>query len=369
MKKTDSKIIWGILFVLFGLVIALKEMNFIPFSIFFHGWWTLFIIIPCMVQIISGRPTKSSFIWLVIGVLLFCYVNGYFEIKDLGTFLVSGICIVVGVSFFFKDENSKIKKVIEEREKRDAKYREKNKEELRREELRREELSREELRREELRRDELKRDELRREDIRREDIRRDELKHDELSREELRDNKLSPEDLSPKDSLLEDSIIDEALSQGKYKSSIHSSEDIISPNNNGIEQESSTYRYNVESIEGERNYSHGTNHGKVNDYVAFFNGTNIKYVDEEFQRAKITSIFGNVQLDLRNAIFQGDSVIEVNCILGGVDINVPSNIRVVNQCTAIMAGVDTNIMAPRSNINNFTLYIKGNCILGGVEIK
>lgn len=339
MKKTDSKIIWGILFVLFGLVIALKELNFIPFSIFFHGWWTLFIIIPCMVQIISGRPTKSSFIWLVIGVLLFCYVNGYFEIKDLGTFLVSGICIVVGVSFFFKDENSKIKKVIEEREKRDAKYREKNKEELRREELRRDEL-------------------------RREDIRRDELKQDELRREELRDN-----NLSPKDSLLEDSIIDEALSEAKYKSSIHSSEDIISPNNNGIEQESSTYRYNVESIEGERNYSHGTNHGKVNDYVAFFNGTNIKYVDEEFQRAKITSIFGNVQLDLRNAIFQGDSVIEVNCILGGVDINVPSNIRVVNQCTAIMAGVDTNIMAPRSNINNFTLYIKGNCILGGVEIK
>ena len=46
MKKTRGITI-GLLFILVGLLYAGSALDLFEFSIFFPGWWTLFIIVPC----------------------------------------------------------------------------------------------------------------------------------------------------------------------------------------------------------------------------------------------------------------------------------------------------------------------------------
>jgi len=93
-------------------------------------------------------------------------------------------------------------------------------------------------------------------------------------------------------------------------------------------------------------------------------------VDEEFIGADITSILGNVQLDLRNAILNDDVIIDTTCILGGVDVYVPRNVKVVLNCTPILGGVENKMAASHNPTeDHHTIFIRGTCILGGIEVK
>ena len=69
MKKT-SKIVWGILLVLAGVLLALKATDLLHFDVFFDGWWTLFIIIPCVIGLFSERNKADNLIGIAVGVIL-----------------------------------------------------------------------------------------------------------------------------------------------------------------------------------------------------------------------------------------------------------------------------------------------------------
>ena len=74
----------------------------------------------------------------------------------------------------------------------------------------------------------------------------------------------------------------------------------------------------------------------------------------------------DVDLDLRQAQIKDGAVIEVFALFGGVNIIVPSDVVVENQITSILGGVDdkTSPVAAEK-----TLYLRGQCMLGGVDVK
>ena len=40
-----NRILWGLVFIVLGVIIALNVFNIIDFNIFFRGWWLVFIIV------------------------------------------------------------------------------------------------------------------------------------------------------------------------------------------------------------------------------------------------------------------------------------------------------------------------------------
>ena len=70
MRKKVSNIIWGLLFIVIGTIFALNALEITDIDIFFDGWWTLFIIIPCAVGLITERDKTGNLIGLAIGVFL-----------------------------------------------------------------------------------------------------------------------------------------------------------------------------------------------------------------------------------------------------------------------------------------------------------
>lgn len=55
-------------------------------------------------------------------------------------------------------------------------------------------------------------------------------------------------------------------------------------------------------------------------------------------------------------------------IFGGIDILLPENINVKISSNSIFGGFSDKRVVRRSDAD-FTVYIKGNCIFGGVDIK
>ena len=50
--KNITKILWGTALIAVGGIIALNAFGITDIELFFDGWWTLFIIVPCLVGII-----------------------------------------------------------------------------------------------------------------------------------------------------------------------------------------------------------------------------------------------------------------------------------------------------------------------------
>lgn len=99
---------------------------------------------------------------------------------------------------------------------------------------------------------------------------------------------------------------------------------------------------------------------------ATFSGCDVNYDGEVFEGAELTAVFGGVKCDLRNAIFEKDCAIQISAIFGGIDILVPDHINVKVSSNSIFGGI-SNKTAPHPNAP--TIYVSGNCMFGGVDIK
>lgn len=98
MKRT-SKIIGGIALLAFGIVWALELLDVINISL--EGWWTLFIIVPCFVNIFSDRHKAGAIIGCGIGILLLLAARGIIPWNDIWKYMLCLVAVVWGVSLLF----------------------------------------------------------------------------------------------------------------------------------------------------------------------------------------------------------------------------------------------------------------------------
>lgn len=101
---------------------------------------------------------------------------------------------------------------------------------------------------------------------------------------------------------------------------------------------------------------------------AAFSGQDINFDNEVFRGAELTSVFGGIKCDLRNAVFEGDTVINACSIFGGTDILLPDNVNVKVNSNSLFGGID-NKKHQNSKDNQYTVYLNGTCIFGGVDVK
>lgn len=227
MKKIGN-VLWGIVFILIGCIFGLNALGYTDINIFFDGWWTLFIIIPCFIGLFKEREKTGNLIGLVVGVVLLLSAQGILDFNIVWKLLFPAILVAIGISFLFKD-------VI----------------------------------------------------------------HSKINKEIKRLNKNQSDD---------------------------------------------------------------------NEYCAIFGAQDVKFDDQEFKGADLTAVFGAVNCDLRRAKITSDQVINSTAIFGGVEIYVPSDVKVKIKSTPIFGGVsDKTVQIIKEDAP--TLYINSTSIFGGVDIK
>lgn len=100
MKKTRN-IIWGIALVVVGVLFVLKAVNIIDFSIFFDGWWTLFIIVPSVIGLFSERDKTGNIIGIIIGGSLLLACQDVIGFDMLWKLLIPAVIVIIGLKMIF----------------------------------------------------------------------------------------------------------------------------------------------------------------------------------------------------------------------------------------------------------------------------
>lgn len=112
MNNISNKL-WGILLIIIGLVFGLNALEITDINIFFDGWWTLFIIIPCFINLFKDEEKLGNLIGIAIGTILLLSCQEILNFEIVFKLLGPIILVLIGLSFIFKDSiSNKVKKEI-----------------------------------------------------------------------------------------------------------------------------------------------------------------------------------------------------------------------------------------------------------------
>lgn len=213
------RILWGLVLIVVGLIIGLNSFDITNIDIFFDGWWTLFIIIPCFIGLFKDDDKIGSLIGLGVGIFLLLGIRNIIDFDLVIKLIIPFILVMLGLSVIFKRE-----------------------------------------------------------------------KEDKVPE---RDNE--------------------------------------------------------------------------KEYMATFSSQDLNFANENFEGADMISIFGNIKCDLNKAKIKDKAVINATSIFGGININIPKDIKLVVEHHSIFGGV-TNKHINEEKTNK-TLYIYAVCLFGGIEIN
>ena len=87
-----------------------------------------------------------------------------------------------------------------------------------------------------------------------------------------------------------------------------------------------------------------------------------------FRGGELTAFMGGCEIDLREAGIDGEAVIDVFAMWGGIEIRVPESWNVTGEMTRIMGGFEDSTRAS-GNARTHTLIVRGLVVMGGVEVK
>lgn len=121
MNKIGN-LLWGLIFIVVGVIFGLNALDITDINIFFDGWWTLFIIVPCFIGLFKDEDKSGNLIGLIIGLCLLLGCIDIIEFNLIWKLMVPAILVIIGLSFIFKDTlNNKIKSEIKKLNKNETK--------------------------------------------------------------------------------------------------------------------------------------------------------------------------------------------------------------------------------------------------------
>lgn len=108
-----KNILWGIVLVIIGVIIGLNTIGITDIDIFFDGWWTLVIIVPCFIGLFTNKDKTGNIIGLLVGIILLLGMQNIIDFNLIWKLLLPSIIVIIGLSLIFKNTfNSKINNEI-----------------------------------------------------------------------------------------------------------------------------------------------------------------------------------------------------------------------------------------------------------------
>lgn len=101
MREKLANVLWGLVLIAIGILVGGKVVGFWEFSVFFPGWWTLFLIVPSFIGMIKNGPGPVNTILLLCGVLLLLEQNGVVDGSTVRKMFVPAIFFILGLFLLF----------------------------------------------------------------------------------------------------------------------------------------------------------------------------------------------------------------------------------------------------------------------------
>lgn len=230
MKKVGP-VIWGLAIIALGVIFGGNALGWFNINLFFDGWWTLFIIVPSVVSLITEKDKIASLAFIAVGVLLLLAAQNVFSYEVAWKAILAVFLIMIGLVIIVKSLfRNKVEKEVEKKIK------------------------------------------------------------------EMGDGKT------------------------------------------------------------------------MDSQMAVFSGSDRTYNDEVFSGSNLLAVFGGVDLDLRKAKFNKDTVIKAFCMFGGITIKVPEDVQVKIKSGFIFGGISDDRKGDTSK-GEYTIYLDAAGGFGGVSVE
>lgn len=125
MKKVQG-IMWGIVLIALGVILGGNALNWWNIDLFFDGWWTLFIIVPCTIGLITEKGERiGNLAGIIAGVLLLLACQDVISFDVLWKMVLPIVVISIGIilickNLFNKKFDKEINKLNENLKNEDA---------------------------------------------------------------------------------------------------------------------------------------------------------------------------------------------------------------------------------------------------------
>ncbi|MGM9641137.1 MAG: LiaF transmembrane domain-containing protein [Faecousia sp.] len=93
--------LWGVILICVGLLLGLNAFGITSIELFFDGWWTLFIIVPCFMGLFSDHDKTGNLIGLCVGVFLLLCCRNILSFDTLWKLVFPAIVILIGAKLIF----------------------------------------------------------------------------------------------------------------------------------------------------------------------------------------------------------------------------------------------------------------------------
>lgn len=100
-----KRILWGLVLIVVGLIIGLNSFGITNINIFFEGWWTLFIIVPCFIGLFNDDDKVGNIIGLGIGLFLLLAAQNILDFSLVLKLIIPFALVMLGLSVIFKRGN------------------------------------------------------------------------------------------------------------------------------------------------------------------------------------------------------------------------------------------------------------------------
>jgi len=103
---------------------------------------------------------------------------------------------------------------------------------------------------------------------------------------------------------------------------------------------------------------------------AFFGGVTKNVFSKNFKGASVSCVFGGTEINLMQADFEGEAVVDITCVFGGATLIIPADWKVRSDLTSVFGGIeDKRVLLPQDLMSESKLLIlKGTCVFGGIEL-
>ncbi|WP_192822130.1 LiaF domain-containing protein [Rufibacter sp. LB8] len=103
---------------------------------------------------------------------------------------------------------------------------------------------------------------------------------------------------------------------------------------------------------------------------AVFGGIKKSVITKEFKGGQISTIFGGAEFNLTHADFQGEVVLDITIVCGGVSLKIPSDWRVRSEISPIFGGIEEKRGGGQTMMTSEKiLVLRGTLLFGGIDIK
>lgn len=102
MKKFKN-IIFGLALIALGVIIGLNALGYTDIDVFFDGWWTLLLIIPCTVNLFTGKDPWSNLAGISVGTVVLLVCQGVLTARTVLRLIFPIVLVCVGAYIIIKN--------------------------------------------------------------------------------------------------------------------------------------------------------------------------------------------------------------------------------------------------------------------------